>query len=363
MQVSFVPGILMEKWQLPAHVTPVCAADLTAENIKTADILVISAEQIAEISPENWPVPKPVIDAVDSRPQAKQVREWMLNGAQNIILEPAERTASFIGIPLSPIDDMGAHGLIGSSPEMVKLGQMIEKVAVTSATVLIRGESGTGKELVARAIHSMSSRQSRSFVPVNCAAIPETLLEDELFGHVKGAFTDAQSDRKGKLEEAEGGTIFLDEIGDMPPLLQVKLLRMLQEREIQPLGSNQPKKVDVRIIAATAANLEQMIKEKKFREDLFFRLNVIPIFIPPLRERKEDIPRLIHHFSEALSVKHGVRKLRFTDAAMDVLTSLPWKGNVRELEHFVERTLVLFDHTRPVDAADLPFPTVERKRT
>ncbi len=358
MQILFIPGTLMEKWQLPARVTAAQAADLTAQRVKTADIVVISAEQIEKIPPENWPVSKPVIDAVGSRPQAEQVRNWLLNGARNVILEPTERTASFIGISDSPVEGMTLHGLIGSSPEMIKLGQMIEKVAATSATVLIRGESGTGKELVARAIHRLSSRKSQPFVPVNCAAIPETLLEDELFGHVKGAFTDARADRKGKLEEAEGGTIFLDEIGDMAPLLQVKLLRVLQEREIQPLGSNRTKKIDVRIITATAADLEQMIKEKKFREDLFFRLNVIPIFIPPLRERKEDIPRLITYFSKVLSVKHGIRELRFTEAAMNVLLSLPWRGNVRELEHFIEKMMILFDTPRPVDVGDLPFPSV-----
>lgn len=360
MQIIFVPGSLIEKWQLPSHSVSLTAETLDAEAVKGADIVVISDANLPKASSEKWPTRQIVIDAAETKPGTKEVRDWLLNGARTVVLDPSERTGSFIGLRDTISPDAGFHGIVGTSPLMNELQEMIKKVAHTSATVLIRGESGTGKELVAQAIHRLSPRKARPFVPVNCAAIPETLLEDDLFGHVKGAFTDARTDRKGKLEEADGGTLFLDEIGDMAPVLQVKLLRVLQEKEIQPLGSNGPKKVDVRIIAATAADLEDMIKEKKFREDLYFRLNVIPIPIPPLRERKDDIPELISYFSQLLSVKHGVPEFQLTDAAMDALTHHPWRGNVRELEHFMERMLVLSDGSSPLDVEDLPSLLTKR---
>jgi len=355
MQIAFIPGSLMGKWQLPAHSNCVAAETLEDEVVKTADIVIVLEALVPEVSCGKWPVQRMVVDAADSKPMPEQVRNWLLKGARTVALDPSERIASFIGLRNVASLNAGFHGIVGNSPQMRELREMIEKVAHTSATVLIRGESGTGKELVAQAIHRLSPRKTRPFVPVNCAAIPETLLEDDLFGHVKGAFTDARTDRRGKLEEADGGTLFLDEIGDMPPVLQVKLLRVLQEKEIQPLGSNRPKKVDVRIIAATAANLEEMIKAKQFREDLYFRLNVIPIFIPPLRKRVGDISELVSHFSHILSEKHGIPEFRLTEAAMDALTHHPWQGNVRELEHFMERTLVLFEGNGPVDVDALSF--------
>ncbi len=354
MKIAFVPGSLMEKWELPSYFHSIRAESLETDAVKSADIVVASDTCLPDIEPAKWPVRKLVIDAAETLTEATQVRDWLLNGARTVVLSPSERTASFLGLQDTRFQDTGFQGLVGNSPEMKELRELIRKVAATSATVLIRGESGTGKELVARAIHRLSPRNLRPFIPVNCAAIPETLLEDDLFGHVRGAFTDARADRKGKLEEADGGTLFLDEIGDMAPSLQVKLLRVLQEKEIQPIGSNRPKKVDVRIIAATAADLEAMIKEKTFREDLYFRLNVIPIFIPPLRERGGDIPELVSHFSRVLSAKHGMPELRFTDAAMNALSKFPWQGNVRELEHLMERMLVLFDGNGPVDVDDLP---------
>lgn len=233
--------------------------------------------------------------------------------------------------------------IIGQSAPMRALFDMIEKVAESSATVLIQGESGTGKELAARAIHQLSDRSPRNFVPVNCAAIPDDLLESELFGHVKGSFTGAYANRAGRFEMADKGTLFLDEIGDMRPNLQVKLLRVLQSREFEPVGSNKSQKVDVRIIAATNKNLEQLVVSRDFREDLYYRLSVIPITIPPLRERREDIPLLIHNFLSRFNSdrKHAVKG--FSRDALDILCNYNWPGNVRELENLVERVVILKD--------------------
>ncbi|BCS54911.1 sigma-54-dependent Fis family transcriptional regulator [Geobacter sp. SVR] len=231
--------------------------------------------------------------------------------------------------------------IIGKSEPMRHLFEMIGKVAASSATVLIQGESGTGKELAARAIHEISSRNGKNFVPVNCAAIPDELLESELFGHVKGSFTGAYANRAGRFEMADKGTLFLDEIGDMKANLQVKLLRVLQNREFEPVGSTKSQKVDVRIIAATNRNLEELVTTKDFREDLYYRLSVIPITIPPLRERREDIPLLIHSFLSLFNDdrKHNVKG--FSRDALEVLCSYDWPGNVRELENLVERMVIL----------------------
>ncbi|MBI2355128.1 MAG: sigma-54-dependent Fis family transcriptional regulator [Deltaproteobacteria bacterium] len=234
--------------------------------------------------------------------------------------------------------------IIGRSAPMLSLFSMIEKVAESSATVLIQGESGTGKELAARAIHQLSGRNNRNFVPVNCAAIPDDLLESELFGHVKGSFTGAYANRAGRFEMADKGTLFLDEIGDMKANLQVKLLRVLQSREFEPVGSSKPQKVDVRIIAATNKDLEQLVLSRDFREDLFYRLSVIPITIPPLRERREDIPLLIHSFLTRFNSdrRHAVKG--FSRDALDTLCNYNWPGNVRELENLVERMVILKDN-------------------
>ena len=231
--------------------------------------------------------------------------------------------------------------IIGRSRKMLALFEMLEKVAESRATVLIQGESGTGKELAARAIHQLSSRSSKNFVPVNCAAIPDELLESELFGHVKGAFTGAYANRTGRFEMADKGTLFLDEIGDMKANLQVKLLRVLQTKEFEPVGSPRPQKVDVRIIAATNTNLEQQVANRDFREDLYYRLSVIPITIPPLRERREDIPLLINHFLGRFN--HDKRRLvkGFSREALEMLCCFDWPGNVRELENLVERMVTL----------------------
>ncbi|ADI83132.1 sigma-54-dependent Fis family transcriptional regulator [Geobacter sulfurreducens] len=231
--------------------------------------------------------------------------------------------------------------IIGESPRMLSLFELIEKVAESDSTVLIQGESGTGKELVARAVHDLSNRKNRNFVPVNCAAIPDELLESELFGHVKGSFTGAIATRIGRFEMADKGTLFLDEIGDMKPNLQVKLLRVLQNRELEPVGATRSKKVDVRIIAATNQNLEKLVASKQFREDLFYRISVIPIFIPPLRDRREDIPLLVNTFLDRFN-RNKKSKVKGIDAdAMEILCGYDWPGNVRELENLVERLVIL----------------------
>jgi Nif-specific regulatory protein len=219
--------------------------------------------------------------------------------------------------------------------------ERIELVSATRSTVLITGETGTGKELVARAVHGSRAVQDRPFVKVNCAAIPETLLESELFGHVKGAFTDATTTRKGKFSLANRGTIFLDEIGTMSTLLQAKLLRVLQEREIEPLGGERTEHVDVRVIAATNRNLRQLVNEGRFLADLFYRLDVVPIHVPPLRERREDIPMLVDHFAEKHARLMGKPTPRLEDDVCGLLARHHWPGNVRELENTVERAVVL----------------------
>jgi len=243
--------------------------------------------------------------------------------------------------------------IVGSSSTMLRVFATISNVAPTRSTVLIRGESGTGKELIAHAIHFNSPRSSRPFVRVNCAAIPEHLLEAELFGHVKGSFTGALTDRKGKFVLADGGTIFLDEIGDMSPLLQAKILRVLQEREVEAVGGEEIIKVDVRVLAATHQDLENLIEEKQFREDLYYRLNVVPIEVPPLRERLEDIRVLTEHFVEKLSQENNIPDLKLSPEALRTLLRHRWPGNVRELENAVERAVVLCDG-KEIQVADLP---------
>ena len=232
-------------------------------------------------------------------------------------------------------------GVIGQSSVMRSLAQLLETVAATSSTVLITGETGTGKELVARAIHARSAQRNMPLIKVNCAAIPETLLESELFGHVRGAFTGAATSKKGKFALADGGTILLDEIGTMSPVLQSKLLRVLQEREFEPLGSERSQQVDVRVIASTNRDLRQMVLDGTFQEDLFYRLNVIPIEMPPLRNRREDIPVLAEHFVRKHQQRTGKRIDRIEDGVHEKLAAYEWPGNVRELENTIERAVVL----------------------
>src|SRR6202166_954216 len=251
---------------------------------------------------------------------------------------------------LSERDEQFDHyGIVGKSRAMEEVVQRAEIVADTKSTVLITGETGTGKELVARAIHDRSAQRDMPLIKVNCAAIPDTLLESELFGHVRGAFTGATTTKKGKFALADGGTIFLDEIGTMSLALQSKLLRVLQEREFEPLGAERSERVDLRVIAATNRDLRQMVAGGKFQEDLFYRLNVIPIVIPPLRERRDDIPALVEHFVQKHAQRVGRRIERLEESVMTGLQQYDWPGNVRELENTIERAVVL--STGPTIAA------------
>jgi Nif-specific regulatory protein len=244
-------------------------------------------------------------------------------------------------------------GLIGDSPLMKRVYEMIEKIADTDSTILITGESGTGKEIIAKTIHYNSSRSQGPFVPLNCAAIPKDLLESELFGHEKGAFTGALNTRIGRFELAHNGTLFLDEIGELDPSLQVKLLRVLQEREFERVGGVKTIKVDVRILVATNKELERRIREGKFREDLYYRLNVIPLHLPPLRERVEDILLLVDYFVHEFSKKKGRETLTFSPDALRHLIRYEWPGNVRELENLIERLTILVT-ANVVTVSDLP---------
>ena len=269
-------------------------------------------------------------------------------------------------------DRYGLPGLLAASPQMASVVDLVRRVAPTDATVLIQGESGTGKEVIAKAIHHASARARGPFVAINCGALPETLLESEIFGHVKRAFTGASGSKKGLFEEADRGTLLLDEIGEMAASLQVKLLRALQSGEIRPVGSAQSITVDVRVVAATNRDLDQMIRQGAFREDLFYRLNVISLALPPLRERREDIPLLAEHFL-GRSAKRLGRSLRLSAAAVDRLLRYPWPGNVRELENAVERSAILA-RQEVIGPEDLPphvtggvalgpAPSLEREHT
>jgi two-component system nitrogen regulation response regulator NtrX len=244
------------------------------------------------------------------------------------------------------------HQLVGESTSLKQAMEQVRRAAPTSATVLILGESGVGKELIARAIHRSSLRARERFIQVNCAAIPEELIESELFGHERGAFTGATEKQVGKFEMADKGTIFLDEVGDMSAKTQAKVLRVLQEGEVERLGSSRTIKVDVRVIAATNKDLEEEIQEGRFREDLYFRLSVIPISVPPLRERLDDIPALVQHFVAQFSRENNRRPVRFTPAAIDVLRQARWRGNIRELKNLVERLLIMSDR-EVIDADDV----------
>jgi Nif-specific regulatory protein len=251
--------------------------------------------------------------------------------------------------------------IIGSTDTMQEVFHSVEVVSKSRSTVLIRGESGTGKELIAKAIHYQSTRNKGPFIKFNCAAIPEGLLESELFGHEKGAFTGAIASKKGRFELAQGGTIFLDEIGDLPLSLQPKMLRVLQEHEFERVGGERTLKVDIRVIAATSRNLEELLDAGHFREDLYYRLNVVPIFIPPLRERQEDIPEMIDYFAKKYCKSAG-KDISFTQDAVVALSRYPWPGNVRELENVIERSVVM-SGKEIVDALDLKLLPIQPRAT
>jgi two-component system, NtrC family, response regulator HydG len=260
------------------------------------------------------------------------------------------------------LEDLRAKGqMIGASPSWRRMLTLVEQVADSSATILIQGESGTGKELVARSIHERSARHSGPFVAVNCAALPETLLESELFGYEKGAFTGAGSRKEGRFDLANGGTLFLDEVADLSLVTQPKILRVLQEGEFERLGGTRTLQVDVRILAATNQDLSEMVKDKRFREDLYYRLNVITVRVPPLRERPEDIRVLAQHYLRIYAAKNGRKLDGFTAEAIERLESYAWPGNVRELENLIERTVLLARKDR-IDAEDLPEEVAGVKR-
>jgi DNA-binding NtrC family response regulator len=240
--------------------------------------------------------------------------------------------------------------MVGAASAMRQMSCLLQRVAKTRATVLITGETGTGKELVARAIHEESDRANRSFVPINCSALPETLLESELFGHTKGSFTGAIANRRGLFEEAAGGTLFLDEVSTIPPSVQVKLLRVLQDRRLYRIGGNQPVHVDFRLIAATNMDLAAEVRAGRFREDLYYRLNVFPVQVPPLRDRRSDIPLLVEFFRIRCAQENGVSAPEVSASTLARLMAYPWPGNVRELENFMERSVIMY-----AGEPDIPF--------
>jgi len=251
------------------------------------------------------------------------------------------------------------HDLVSKSPKMQKIFELARTVAKSNSNILILGESGTGKELLARAIHNESPRANGPFVAVSCVAIPDTLLESELFGHEKGAFTDAIAQKKGKFELAHGGTLFLDEIGDISQKMQLTLLRVLEEKEFTRVGGTKPIKVDVRIIAATNRDLQKAVQEGRFRDDLYYRLNVITIHLPPLRERKEDIPLLVQHFIEKFNLQMGKKVERISDEALRMLMQYDWPGNVRELENTIERAMVI-TKGKVITPEDIEIPSLQK---
>jgi len=314
------------------------------ENFRDTEIMMItgyasveSAVKAMKNGAEEY-LPKPFTDAELFEAVERAIDKLRVRRAADSTLSPTAKSS---------------HGLIGKSPGIQRVVGFIAKAAATPATVLITGESGTGKELVARAIHYSSPRAAAPFVPVNCGGIPEGLLESELFGHIKGAFTGATETRAGFFQTADGGTIFLDEISDTSPSMQAKLLRVLQDKEVCMVGSSQPRRVDVRIIAATNKDLPALVKKGAFREDLYFRVNVLSADVPPLRERGDDIFLLTQHFTSRFSAELGKASPKFSDGVLQALKNCSWPGNVRELENLVQRLVVMSDND-VIDVPDLP---------
>jgi two-component system response regulator HydG len=313
--------------------------------------------------------PETEIVVISGHGTVEEAVEAMKEGAYDFLTKPFDRAALIRTVRQAlerrtlilenrslqrRLDELtGAGELIGQSLAIRGVLDLVRQVAPTAATVLIQGESGTGKELVARALHDLSHRRGKPFIRVNCAALPETLLESELFGYEKGAFTGAAGRKDGRFQLADGGTLLLDEVGDLSPLTQAKLLRVLQEGEFEPLGATRTVRVDVRVVAATNQDLARLVKDKRFREDLYYRLQVITMTVPPLRERSEDIPLLAQHFLRLFATKNHRELDGFTDAALRCLLDYSWPGNVRELEHAVERGVILA-RGRLLDVADLP---------
>lgn len=322
----------------------VIVLDLKLPDASGIDVL----REIKVHSPETVVIMITAFSSVDTAIEAMKcgaydyiTKPFKIDNFKMVVKSALELGASFSRAPRrQPLRAESEFGMVGSTPEMQRIFRMIDDIAPTNATVLIYGESGTGKELVARAIHNCSHRADKPFVKVNCAAVPESLLESELFGHERGAFTSAVTRRLGRFEVADTGTIFLDEIGEMSPAMQAKLLRVTQEKEFERVGSSQTIRVDVRIIAATNQDLKEKVARGEFREDLYYRLSVIPIYLPPLRERKADIPLLVNKFIAYYSEAIGRRVTHVSEKAMKMLMDYDWPGNVRELENCIERAVI-----------------------
>lgn len=346
------------------------AVDLVLMDVRMVRMSGIQAlEQIKSYNPA---IPVIIMTAYSS---VESAVEALKSGAYDYLIKPLdfdvlkmtiERAREHVGLKVENEQlkerlgvGLDAAGIIGKSSAMKALMDMLAMVAPSEATVLITGESGTGKELIARALHLNSPRKDRSLVVVNCAALTETLLESELFGHEKGAFTGADKRREGRFMQADKGTLFLDEVGETSAAMQAKLLRVLQEKEIQRVGSEEVLKVDVRIVAATNRDLRQEVAQGRFREDLFYRLNVMPLNVPPLRERKDDVPLLAHHFMEFYAAKNRKSAKGFSPLAMDMLLKYDWPGNVRELENTMERAVILLTGEH-ITEKQLPMPIVEQ---
>ncbi|MGA2712053.1 MAG: sigma-54 dependent transcriptional regulator [Bryobacteraceae bacterium] len=325
---------------------PLVISDIYIDDRTGIDVLMAAKKQN-----QNCPV-----ILMTARGSMETVMAATQNGAFDYLAKPFELDTLLVAVRRAldkgdgedeeaESEDLPESEMIGSSPGMVEIYKTVSRVAPTDATVVIEGETGTGKELVARMIHRFSKRAAHPFVPVDCASIPAALIESELFGAMKGAFTGADRDRIGVFEAANKGTVFLDEIGDIEPGFQVKLLRFLQEREIRPVGSSREKKVDVRVIVATNRDLQKMVEEEKFREDLWFRLNVVRLTLPPLRERRNDVPLLTHYFLNKYNERYN-RNVKLTESGLRALKDFTWPGNVRQLQHLIERLTILAPNDR-----------------
>ena len=352
--------------RLAAFAFDILITDLKLPGINGREVLDAAIERYPEIIPiviTGYGTVKDAVEAIKQGAADFITKPFQFDALMHVLRSAMEqrRLKSENAYLRSQLEDRyRLGGIVGRSRPMRELFQLLETVAATSSTVLITGETGTGKELAARAIHHNSPRRANRFVALNCSAIPETLLEAELFGHVRGAFTGAVANRQGRMEQAHKGTLFLDEVGTMSPALQAKLLRVLQEREFERVGESHTVKIDVRVIAATHSDLTKMVAEGTFREDLFYRLNVIPVQLPPLRERREDIPLLVQHFIERLAGESGRSAITMSQEAMRHLMAYHWPGNIRQLENAVERALAFTMGRSQIDLADLP-PEVQNQ--
>jgi DNA-binding NtrC family response regulator len=345
--------------RLAAFAFDVLVTDLKLPGINGRQVLDAALERYPEIIPiviTGYGTVKDAVEAIKQGAADFITKPFQFDALMHVLRSAMEqqRLKSENAYLRSQLEERYRFaGIVGRSRPMRELFQLLETVAATSSTVLITGETGTGKELAARAIHHNSPRRSNRFVALNCSAIPETLLEAELFGHVRGAFTGAVGNRQGRLEQAHRGTLFLDEVGTMSPALQAKLLRVLQEREFERVGESHTVKIDVRVIAATHSDLSKMVAEGTFREDLFYRLNVIPVQLPPLRDRREDIPLLVQHFIDRLATESGRPPVTMSQEAIRHLMAYHWPGNIRQLENAVERALAFTMGRSQIEVTDL----------